>query len=129
MCGFFRGFGATALRDAPHAGLYVAFYEAAKRPLAALLSKDGPSVWVNLSAGVLAGLSATLITQPVDLVKTRIQLSPAKYRNFVRAVAVVWREEGARGFMSGVAMRVVRKSLSSAITWSVYEEIRRMHSQ
>lgn len=32
--GLFAGFGATAVRDAPYAGLYVAFYEQLKRTLA-----------------------------------------------------------------------------------------------
>lgn len=31
--GLFRGFGATALRDAPYAGLYVLFYEHSKAML------------------------------------------------------------------------------------------------
>ena len=31
--GFFLGFGATALRDAPYAGLFVVFYEASKKSL------------------------------------------------------------------------------------------------
>ena len=35
--GFFSGFGATALRDAPYAGIHLALYEATKALLGSIL--------------------------------------------------------------------------------------------
>lgn len=88
--GFFIGFGATTLRDAPHAGIYVAFYEAIKRfinqeknqrknhgsensslssfscNLASSSSfNSSSSLLVNMTSGLIAGFMATLITQPL----------------------------------------------------------------
>jgi solute carrier family 25 protein 38 len=40
--GFFSGFGATAIRDAPYAGLHVLFYEQLKKRLS-LLVRDPPA--------------------------------------------------------------------------------------
>jgi len=37
--GFFSGFGATAIRDAPYAGLYVLFYEQLKKRLSLVVQK------------------------------------------------------------------------------------------
>ncbi|TKY87201.1 hypothetical protein EX895_003878 [Sporisorium graminicola] len=79
--GFFQGFTATALRDAPYAGLYLALYEACKTNLSALShSVDGglgTGNWMVVSgSGLLAGTLATLLTHPFDIIKTRMQTTP-----------------------------------------------------
>ena len=58
--------------------------------------------------------------QPFDVAKTRIQLEPAKYRNLIHALVKVVRDEGFRGYFAGTAPRILRKALSSAITWTLY---------
>ncbi|KAL2918881.1 hypothetical protein HK105_201715 [Polyrhizophydium stewartii] len=143
--GFFRGFGATALRDAPYAGVYVLFYESLKTAVAgasasgigrtrptmltlAISETQGaelPPAAVSMAAGFMGGLSATLATQPFDMVKTRMQLKPAEYRGLVRSFAKIAATEGMRGFFAGMLPRLVRKPLSSAISWTVYEEVMR----
>ncbi|KAL7752514.1 hypothetical protein RI367_002048 [Sorochytrium milnesiophthora] len=127
--GLFAGYGATALRDIPQAGLYVLFYEEMKiiaQSSSALLNVQVPTTAVNFGSGVVAGLSATVITQPLDLVKTRIQVSPAVYTNLPRATLKILKEEGVPGFFTGMAPRLLRKTLNSALTWTVYEEIVRL---
>ncbi|KAL9591612.1 MAG: hypothetical protein Q9179_007546, partial [Wetmoreana sp. 5 TL-2023] len=76
--GFFAGFGATAVRDAPYAGLYVLFYEQSKRRLSQLkdATRITSSVSINFISGVLAAGLATAVTNPFDAVKTRLQLMP-----------------------------------------------------
>ncbi|KAL8304349.1 hypothetical protein RB597_004433 [Gaeumannomyces tritici] len=148
--GFFAGFGATAIRDAPYAGLYVLLYEQAKRRLSALSSSrsvgdddggnDGKNknnnnnnnnnrmgvsraAAVNFSSGVLAATACSVVSNPFDAVKTRIQLQPHRYRNMLRAAATMLAEEGARSLWDGLALRMTRKALSSALAWTVYEEL------
>ena len=131
--GFFAGFGATAVRDAPYAGLYVVIYEQAKMRLAGLRSIDevrdgvGPSVSgsasINFTSGVVAAITATTLTNPFDALKTRLQIAPSKYGNMVRAAKMMLQQEGMRSMFSGLSMRIGRKALSSAFTWTVYEEL------
>lgn len=131
--GLFAGFGATAVRDAPYAGLYVAFYEQLKRTFGRLqsstLSSAGPgnntsaSTTINFASGALAAGLATALTNPFDAVKTRIQLQPGKYRNMVHALRLMIKEDGGRSLMSGLGLRMGRKALSSALAWTVYEEL------
>ena len=137
--GFFAGFGATAVRDAPYAGLYVLFYEQSKARLAELAttlatSKDtgmglqsapslATSTSINFLSGMVAAISATAVTNPFDAIKTRLQLMPGKYGNMVVAAKTMLREEGFRSLFDGLGLRMGRKAVSSALAWTVYEEL------
>ena len=137
--GFFAGFGATSIRDAPYAGLYVLFYEQSKKRLSALYHADSSSssssssssgpmgvsqaASINFLSGVLGSVVATSLTNPFDAVKTRIQLQPGEYRNMVHAARRIVGEEGTRALWDGLALRMSRKALSSALAWTVYEEL------
>ncbi|PWY80636.1 mitochondrial carrier protein [Aspergillus heteromorphus CBS 117.55] len=128
--GLFSGFGATAARDAPYAGLYVLFYEQLKRHLAGLANSSPSSdqqplksSTINFVSGGLAAGLATAITNPFDAVKTRLQLMPGKYGNMMRAVNLMVREDGMRSLFGGLGLRITRKALSSALAWTVYEEL------
>lgn len=107
LLGLFAGYGATFIRDAPFAGIYLFFYEQCKTLIngmnillviiiiirkrwcnngADIAWKDQQTVAVanvavNLSSGVVAGTAATCITQPFDMMKTRMQINPHVYRN------------------------------------------------
>jgi len=137
MKGFFAGFGVTAVRDAPYAGLYVLFYEQSKRRLSQLWEatpltdkpkyqngmKGSTSVSINFISGVSAAVLATAVTNPFDAVKTRLQLMPGKYGNMVRAGRRMVREDGVRSLFDGLGLRIGRKALSSALAWTLYEEL------
>lgn len=131
MRGFFAGFGATAVRDAPYAGLYVLVYEQAKARLGmvatagehvkpATMSTSAP---VNFASGVIAAVTATTVTNPFDAIKTRLQIAPSRYGNMFKAASMMLQEEGIKSMFRGLSMRIGRKALSSAFTWTVYEEL------
>ena len=136
--GFFSGSGATAIRDAPYAGLYVLFYEQSKRRLSSLQEvaplpeslalrsngmKNSTSLSINFISGALAAGLATAITNPFDAVKTRLQLMPGKYDNMVKAGKQMVMEDGIRSLFDGLALRMGRKAMSSALAWTLYEEL------
>jgi len=123
--GFFAGFGVTAVRDAPYAGLYVLIYEQAKAKLGNLTAGSAwsNSVTINFVSGVLAAVTATTLTNPFDAIKTRIQIAPGRYRNMIQAARMMLRDEGVRSMFSGLSLRIGRKAVSSALTWTVYEEV------
>lgn len=149
--GFFAGFGATAARDAPYAGLYVLFYEQCKKRLSASrlflspsssnnLTTEGNTAAVvaagggghmhlsraaaiNFSSALSAGVLCSVLTNPFDAVKTRIQLQPREYPNALAAARRMLAEEGLRSMWDGLALRLSRKALSGALAWTVYEEL------
>ncbi|KAI0815671.1 Dor1-domain-containing protein [Xylaria sp. FL0064] len=137
--GFFAGFGATAMRDAPYAGLYVVSYEQFKKRLGHIYGPSdhitagdmagSVSATINFSSGALAGATCSFISNPFDAVKTRIQLQPHVYRNMFHACQMMVTQEGVRSLYDGLALRMTRKAISSALAWMMYEElIRRAES-
>ena len=123
----FAGFGSTALRDAPYAGLYLMFYEEFKVLIdsqqRSLDTDYNRVVARNLIASSCAGLVSTFVTHPFDVLRTRIQLEPKKYRNSLTAMKIIWKS-GKHELMAGLTPRLIRKTLSSAITWTLYEHLK-----
>ena len=81
-----------------------------------------PSTY-HFPCGVVAGILASVTTQPADVVKTRMQLQPNVYGSFFNTLAVILQNNGVRGLFSGLLPRATRRTLASAFMWTVYEEV------
>jgi len=121
--GLFSGLSATVLRDAPASGLYLAFY----RYQLSFFPDSSNSVrpFVNFFSGINAGLFASIVTHPFDMIKTQIQLSqePLSFRTAARKI---YDRFGAAGFMRGITLRASRRALMAACSWTFYEELSRL---
>lgn len=74
--GLFSGLVPTILRDAPNSGLYICFYHTIKPSIMSLHdSYNMPVTLLNLLTGIIAGISATFLTHPFDMIKTQMQLN------------------------------------------------------
>lgn len=125
------------MRDAPYAGLYVLFYEQCKRRLSQIgevvatpqtirLQRDMAStnsMTINFLSGLIAAGLATTITNPFDAIKTRLQLMPNQYSNLIKASKMMIRKDGLSSLFRGLGLRMARKALSSALAWTIYEEM------
>jgi solute carrier family 25 protein 38 len=69
--GLFRGLVPTVVTNAPFSALYYAFYTKLKH---AASTPERPQALVNFISGVAAATAATLLTQPTDVLRTRVQL-------------------------------------------------------
>lgn len=119
--GFYRGIGATALRDVGY-GAYFAAYEATLRywprahsaPLDAGGSKlENHSLAALLTAGGAAGVAGWIVTFPFDVVKTRMQTTAAgapnnPYRTMWSTIVASYRAEGLGVFFRGLAPTLIR---------------------
>ena len=84
----------------------------------------------NFSCGLLAGIVASVVTHPADVIKTSMQLFPSRYQHRTReAILSVYRRLGVKGFFSGLMPRLVRRSLVSALSWTVYDKVRESNTQ
>ena len=119
--GMVAGLVPTIVRDAPYSGIYLMFYNNLKYLLVEKSEEGREKQMLHFLCGLLSGAMATLIVQPADVVKTHLQL--VQGRLGARQVMLgIYKTRGLGGFMVGAGPRVLRKSLMSALTWSVYEQ-------
>jgi solute carrier family 25 protein 38 len=114
--GLTKGLVPTLFRDVPFSGMYLMFYEKLK-----VYCKDmTPYQNINhFSCGIGAGVLASLVTQPADVIKTRIQLSPSA--TALAVIKQIIRAEGPSGFLRGMVPRTLRRTLMASLAWTVYE--------
>lgn len=74
LSALFRGLGPTLIRDVPFSCVYLVGHERLKRLLVEPHGPQHGSFCASFVAGGLAGAAATLLTMPLDVVKTRMQV-------------------------------------------------------
>jgi hypothetical protein len=148
--GFFRGFAAAALTFTPTSALWWPSYEVCKRTLSPLfLDKDQLArldmkshggddnveaeglntpasrrmAFVVALSGVLAGAVAYGLTNPMDLVRTRMILQQETYgeKRVLGVLRAVARREGFAALFKGVVPRVMSAAPASALGSFTYE--------
>ncbi|CAH0389096.1 unnamed protein product [Bemisia tabaci] len=113
----------TIVRDAPFSGLYLMFYSQIKSHINSNCKNEVNQIPVPFISGVFAGILASLITQPADVLKTKMQLYPEKFHNVLDVMLYVQKTYGLKGFMKGLVPRMLRRTLMASMAWTVYEHI------
>lgn len=118
--GLWRGCVPTVLSNAPFSAIYYSVYCHCQR--AAGAGSQIPLFAVNFSAGVLAAMAATIVTQPTDVLRARVQLGVAS--GFFSAAKSAGAEGSLpRTFFAGATPRFMKRTIQTALIWTLYEEI------
>lgn len=70
--------------------------------------KTNNSVLRNILAGCLSGSFAAAATNPIDLIKTRLQARDSPFKNGAAVMRHVVKEQGVSGLWTGTTPSVVR---------------------
>ncbi|KAK1592083.1 hypothetical protein Q3G72_019212 [Acer saccharum] len=136
--GMYRGFGLTALTQSPASALWWGAYGAAQHRIWRSLGYgDGvekkPShmemVTVQATAGMVAGACSSVITTPIDTVKTRLQVMDnfgAGRPSVLKTTKTLLKEDGWWGFYRGFGPRFLNMSLYGTTMIVTYELIKRL---
>ncbi|KAK5142343.1 hypothetical protein LTR32_005288 [Rachicladosporium monterosium] len=123
--GFFKGFVPTTARQAANSAVRFSSYTSLKQ-LAQSYVAPGERLGSLATFGIggVAGTITVYATQPIDVVKTRMQSLDAKglYKNSFDCAVKIWREEGVRTFWSGSVPRLGRLVFSGGIVFAMYEK-------
>jgi len=130
--GLWSGMVATVLRDVPYSGFYLMFYTRSKEYMKSYLNHGSvpdcirrlPLASVHFACSIAAGISASAVTQPLDVIKTQMQVNPGKHKSTMSAATYIFKSKGGlRAFFAGFVPRTMRRTLMTAATWTVYEQL------
>lgn len=125
--GFFRGLLPTLIGILPSRATYFWAYNTTKTNL---VSRFGENPFVHMASAAAAGISSNTLTNPIWLMKSRVQLqagassnSPMVYRGYRDAMVRIFREEGIGGFFKGLTASYWGVT-EGALQFVVYERIK-----
>ena len=131
----FAGIMPTLYGIVPYGGISFAVFETLKAAyVTAVLpagSKDSdvPAA-VRFIAGGLAGVAATTVVQPLQIVRRRMQVSTVvdgmpQYRSTLHALKVIYMTEGVyRGLFKGLMLTWLKAPVSMAVSFTVNDWLR-----
>lgn len=138
LLAFYRSLPTTLISECPFHGVLVASNESLKL-LLGLEARGGapdgvagvPLGWHFFSTGV-SGMLAAIVTQPLDVVKTRLQTQDVcaaagaegvgvRYDGLLSTALTIRREEGVAGLFRGTVPRLLFAAPSAAMCWGTYE--------
>lgn len=122
--GLYVGLVPTISSNVPFSAIYYLLYtRLQKRAKRNELMASLPTTAVNFSSSMVAAVGATLVTQPLDVVRTRMQLSLASPASTLAVLGSIVRTDGWRSLFVGSVPRSVKRTLQTALVWTIYEEL------
>ncbi|KAL8143509.1 hypothetical protein V2J09_016541 [Rumex salicifolius] len=126
---FYASYRTTVLMNAQFMAVHFVTYEAVKRALSEVSpeSVSDERLVVHATAGAAAGALASVVTTPLDVVKTQLQcqgvcgcdrFSSGSIGNVLKTIV---KKDGYRGLMMGWVPRMLFHAPTAAICWSTYE--------
>jgi hypothetical protein len=127
----FVGLVPTALRNGFAVGTRFWCYDKVKRAVAESGGGGGrPRWWHSLVAGFSVGVLTTALSQPMDVVKSRMQGSRMGLHGGVMGtVRQMLHEDGLSAFGHGLSARVLKIGLGQGVIFCSYEAIQSFVSQ
>lgn len=128
----FKGLGPNLIGVIPARSINFYVYGNGKKLMAQYWNQGQEAAWVHLAAGVAAGVATSTATNPIWMVKTRLQLDKnlsakgtqaRKYRNSVDCIRQIIRDEGVRGLYKGMSASYLGV-VESTMQWMMYEQIK-----
>ena len=110
--------------NVPFVAIHFAAYESCKKLLRESAEDEG--FWTQLTAGGIAGGFAAAATNPLDVVKTRLQTDGVlgashNSSSTFQVLRDIVKAEGYGALMHGLKPRVLFHAPAAAISWVTYE--------
>lgn len=125
----FRGLGPNLIGVVPARSINFYAYGNGKKWISQNFNNGKESAWVHLTAAACAGIITGTATNPIWLVKTRLQLDKShakdgrgrQYKNALDCTMQTVRREGVRGLYKGLSASYLGVS-ESTLQWTLYEQ-------
>jgi len=127
----FKGLGPNLIGVVPARAINFFAYGNGKRIISTKFNNGEETAWVHLVSAASAGIVTGTATNPIWLVKTRLQLDKSvaergggrQYRNAWDCVVQTVRNEGVRGLYRGLSASYLGVT-ESTLQWVLYEQMK-----
>lgn len=139
----FKGLGPTLVGVVPARSINFFTYGNGKQIIANTFNDGVENSFVHVTAATFAGIATGTVTNPIWVVKTRMQLSASQTRTAassmlenktrqtgflgesILVIKKIAREEGVRGFYKGLSASYLGVT-ETAIQWTLYERLKKL---
>ncbi|KAJ0029062.1 hypothetical protein NQD34_004059 [Periophthalmus magnuspinnatus] len=122
--GFYRGYVASLLTYIPNSALWWPFYHFYAEQLSNLAPSSCPHLLLQAIAGPMAAATASTITNPMDVVRARVQVEGCS--SVIGTFKQLMAEEGMWGLTKGLSARVISSTPTSVLIVVGYETLKRL---
>ncbi|CAG4969866.1 unnamed protein product [Colias eurytheme] len=123
--GYYRGYAASLAAYVPNSALWWALYTAYQDELIKISPVWVSHLLIQCVAGTLGGFTTTILTNPLDIVRARLQVEGVG--SMRQVFNELWKEEGIFGlYMKGLSARLVQSACFSFSIILGYETIKRV---
>lgn len=121
--GFYRGYLAALCNYVPSSACWWTFYSLYQDMFTNLGSSAVVShTLVQCGAAVLSGCTTSVITNPLDLLRTRVQV---QRKTIPETIRILWEQERLNIFKKGLTARMMTSSLYSLAVIFGYETVKK----
>ncbi|AQZ13098.1 RIM2 (YBR192W) [Zygosaccharomyces parabailii] len=125
----FKGLGPNLVGVIPARSINFFTYGTTKDIYSRYFNNGQEAAWIHLMAAATAGWTTSTVTNPIWMIKTRLQLDKAgkrkQYKNSWDCIRSILRNEGIRGMYKGLSASYLG-SVESILQWILYEQMKRV---
>ncbi|KAM4553406.1 solute carrier family 25 member 44a isoform 1-T2 [Fundulus diaphanus] len=122
--GFYRGYVASLLTYIPNSALWWPFYHFYTEKLSLMAPSGCPHLILQAVAGPMAAATASTITNPMDVVRARVQVEGRS--SVVETFKQLLAEEGIWMMTKGLSARIISSTPTSVLIVVGYETLKRL---
>ncbi|KAG7468292.1 hypothetical protein MATL_G00141480 [Megalops atlanticus] len=122
--GFYRGYMASLLTYIPNSAVWWPFYHFYAEQLSKLAPSECPHLILQGVAGPLAAATASTLTNPMDVVRARVQVEGRT--SIIETFKQLLVEEGAWGMTKGLSARIISSTPTAVVMVMGYETLKKL---
>eukprot|EP00658_Telonema_sp_P-2_P051068 TRINITY_DN39085_c0_g1_i1.p1 TRINITY_DN39085_c0_g1~~TRINITY_DN39085_c0_g1_i1.p1 ORF type:complete len:354 (-),score=84.55 TRINITY_DN39085_c0_g1_i1:175-1236(-) len=124
VLGFWHGNFANVVRIVPNKGILFMCNDKYKE-IAGVVPGQKPAPLKIMLAGSLSGITTTVLTYPLDLIRSRLMMSGGNYRGIADCARQTVAAEGLRGLYAGLAPTLAGIVPYTGINFTCYDTLKR----
>mmetsp|Transcript_73405 Transcript_73405/g.153213 ORF Transcript_73405/g.153213 Transcript_73405/m.153213 type:complete len:303 (-) Transcript_73405:130-1038(-) len=120
---YWRGNGANCIRVVPYSATQFVTFDHCKTFVCDYFGQSAPTVPQRLVCGATAGMCASFVTHPLDVVRTRLAVQP-ELKGIVHSFSTLWGEGQVAALYKGLGPTLASLGPFVAVNFASYDTIK-----